>query len=89
MGLLGRDVVGMVIHDVTAERRESYLVDWAGVRIGGGGGVDASEGWRKGVLIVEEVSGRAPFGFVDFCSGLGVFKISFSFMGLIAAAMTV
>lgn len=46
--------VGMVAHDATVDRRESYFVDCAGVRVGGGGAVETSEGRRKGVLMIDE-----------------------------------
>lgn len=54
VGLFAVDAVGMVAHDATVDRRESYFVDCAGVRVGGVGAVETSEGWRKGVLIMDE-----------------------------------
>lgn len=54
VGLFAVDAVGMVAHDATVDRRESYFVDCAGVRVGGVGAVETSEGWRKGVLMMDE-----------------------------------
>lgn len=54
VGLFAVDAVGIVAHDATVDRRESYFVDCAGVRVGGVGVVETSEGWRKGVLITIE-----------------------------------
>lgn len=53
-GLFAADAVGMVVHDATVERRESYFVDCAGVRVGGVGAVETSEGWRKGSFMMDE-----------------------------------
>lgn len=44
VGLFAVDAVGMVVHDATVDRSESYLVDCAGVRVGGVGAVETSEG---------------------------------------------
>ncbi len=54
VGLFAVDAVGMVAHDATVDRRESYFMDCAGVRVGGVGAVETSEGWRKGVLMMDE-----------------------------------
>lgn len=54
VGLFAVDAVGMVAHDATVDKRESYFVDCAGVRVGGVGAVETSEGWRKGVLMMDE-----------------------------------
>lgn len=54
VGLFVVDAVGMVVHDSTVERRDSYFVDCAGVRVGGGGAMETSEGLRKGVLMMDE-----------------------------------
>lgn len=59
VGLFAVDAVGMVVHDATVERIESYFVDWAGVRVGTGGAVESSEGCRKGVLIMDAVASLA------------------------------
>lgn len=60
VGLFAVDAVGMVVHDATVDRRESYFVDCAGVRVGGVGAVESSEGWRRGVFIMDEE------GFLDW-----------------------
>lgn len=60
VGLFVVDAVGMVVHDATVDRRESYFVDCAGVRVGGVGAVESSEGWRRGVFIMDEE------GFLDW-----------------------
>lgn len=54
VGLLAAELVGRSVHDVTVERRVSYLADWSGVRDGGGGGMLPLEGWSNGVLTVED-----------------------------------
>lgn len=54
VGLFAVDAVGIVAHDATVERRESYFVDCAGVSVGGVGAVETSEGWRKGVLMMDK-----------------------------------
>lgn len=54
VGLFAVDAVGMVVHDATIDRRESYFVDCAGVRVSGVGVVETSEGWSKGVLMMDE-----------------------------------
>lgn len=54
VGLFAVDAIGMVAHDATVDRRESYFVDCAGVRVGGVGVVETSEGWRRGVLMMDE-----------------------------------
>lgn len=52
---LGLGGGGVVVQEFTVEKRVAYLVDWSGVRDGGGGGFDVSEGKRKGVFTdVEE-----------------------------------
>lgn len=56
VGLFAVDAVGMVVHDATVERRESYFVDCTGVRMAGGGAVESSDGYRKGVLMMDEVA---------------------------------
>lgn len=58
VGLLAAELVGISVHDVAVERRESYLADWSGVRGAGGGEMEALEEWSKGVLMVEEELGR-------------------------------
>lgn len=56
VGLFAVGAVGMVVHDATVERRESYFVDCVEFRVGGGGAVETSEGCRKGVLMMDEVA---------------------------------
>lgn len=58
VGLLAAELVGISVHDVAVERRESYLADWSGVRGAGGGEMEALEELSKGVLMVEEELGR-------------------------------
>lgn len=60
--------VGMVAHDATVDRRESYFVDCAGVRAGGGGVVETSEGRRKGVLMIDEEASLIRLVTSDVCS---------------------
>lgn len=74
MGDLVADVVGSVVHDVTVVRKEAYLSDWAGVRVGGGGGTDAAERWETGSLEGSGAGfsfGGPPFAEVRGGSGAG------------------
>lgn len=59
VGLLAAELVGILVHDATVERRVSYLADWSGVREGHGGRVVSFEGWSKGLLTDERELGRA------------------------------
>lgn len=72
VGLLAAELVGISVHDVTVERRVSYLADWSGVRDEGGGGMLPLEGWSNGVLTVED-KGSASVGAPSMEAGGSLF----------------
>ena len=48
---LEAELVGRVVHERAAVRREVYLVSCSGVRVREGEGVEVRDGWVKGVFI--------------------------------------
>lgn len=58
------DVVGRVVHDRTAVRREVYLVSWSGVSTREGAAAVFGAGLMKGVFTGFEEPSMVAFGTV-------------------------
>lgn len=76
--------MGILIQDVTVERRVAYFPDWEVFRGAGGVGLQVGRGWRRGFMIcVDDICGIAE----PLLGSSVVFDADFSMIGSWASWM--